>query len=262
MMITLLRSSEDDRFRFFDLGGLMRLDFGELVMTRDGSFTIRDGTLDELYHSEDGALYEAENLYVGSSGIFASGDASCCARILDVGLGLGYNAMMTLEAWLYNQSSQDVKILSLEHNSFLVKSLSSGTGPWQRSWPRHWLDWCRSLRYLDEVSLEATIELESGRTAIWHIHVGNACEFSNPFTQGFQFIWQDPFSPGKAPELWSEQWFNHLRNNSIPDCRLMTYSVARQVRDNLAAAGWNWEKINTPGTKKHWLKATLETHDL
>ena len=239
----------------------MGLEFGEFVVTRDGSFTIRDNALYELYHSEDGALYEAENLYVGGSGIFSAEDLTCRVSVLDVGLGLGYNAMMTLEAWSNSYPAKNLEILSLELNANLVASLASGEAVWQRSWPIHWLSWCRSLRVVEENELEAIIETDSGLSATWRILVGNASHFSTPSEKGFDYVWQDPFSPGKAPELWSKAWFEHLKKHASPGCQLMTYSVARQVRENLTEAGWQWEKINTPGKKKHWLRASLETYD-
>ena len=40
------------------------------------------------------------------------------------------------------------------------------------------------------------------------------------------------------------------------NCVLMTYSVARVVKDSLNAGGWNFEKIPAPGKKSAWLRAS------
>jgi tRNA 5-methylaminomethyl-2-thiouridine biosynthesis bifunctional protein len=74
---------------------------------------------------------------------------------------------------------------------------------------------------------------------------------------GFDFVWQDPFSPQKNPTMWSAEWFARVREVSATGCTLMTYSVARAVRDALAASGWSVAKIPTSiRMKRHWLRAT------
>ena len=70
------------------------------------------------------------------------------------------------------------------------------------------------------------------------------------------YVWQDAFSPKKNCELWTTEWFQQIRNYASGDAVLVTYSVARMVRDNLASAGWRWQKMQTSGLKRSWLKAT------
>ena len=48
------------------------------------------------------------------------------------------------------------------------------------------------------------------------------------------------------------------KEKSEQNCTLITYSVARIVKDNLEKSSWKWQKISpSKGDKKNWLKANL-----
>ena len=96
---------------------------------------------------------------------------------------------------------------------------------------------------------------KSQATCKWQVIIGDGIATPLP-DQHFDFIWQDAFSPKKNPDLWSEEWFRKLMKASTENAVLMTYSVARVVKDGLEGAGWHYAKIKAPGKKKHWLKAT------
>ena len=60
----------------------------------------------------------------------------------------------------------------------------------------------------------------------------------------------------KNPELWSEKWFQSLNNSSSEKVVLVTYSVARVVKDGLTGGGWDFEKRKGSGVKRQWMRAT------
>lgn len=91
----------------------------------------------------------------------------------------------------------------------------------------------------------------------WDIFVGDAAAVlaAQPHAAA-DFIWQDPFSPDKNPAMWGVAWFHALRPHAADGAQLVTYSVARGVREALEHGGWKWEKIKTATKlKKHWLRA-------
>ena len=119
---------------------------GKLIETADGSLSLIHPEHDECYHSHGGALWEAQSLYCKASGIIETlNTAVGIIRVLDVGLGLAYNACSTIDAWFQSGGSNCLEIHSLEINADLVTALSGGTGAWQENWPSHWQDWCKSL---------------------------------------------------------------------------------------------------------------------
>jgi tRNA U34 5-methylaminomethyl-2-thiouridine-forming methyltransferase MnmC len=237
-------------------------DLGQVVTTEDGSLSLRHPEHGECYHSDAGAAAEALSLYLLGSGIadrFATGVAA--TAVLDVGLGLGYNALATLHAWMTAAQPGDLTLLSLEINPQLVAALASGQAPWQANWDERALQCVRALHEEPGgAAWRGVIAHPSGASAHWVIRIGDAetVELADSGARPFDYVWQDPFSPDKNPALWTSAWFAKVRAVAGERCVLMTYSVARRVRDALSASGWLPERIPTPlGRKRHWLMARL-----
>lgn len=232
---------------------------GDLVETADGSLTLRHPGHSETYHSFAGAETEARELYVKSSGFIAALGEAAPLRVLDVGLGLAYNAMATFDAWLAAPDAPALTVVSLEHNEDLVTALAKGEAGWAANWPEARLFLASSIAKGVSTSADFVanyVHPNSGALFHWEIYIGDANATMSRVTGLFQFVWQDPFSPEKNPDMWSEGWFSVVREHCAPDAVLMSYSVARIVKDALTAARWQYERIATPVQhKKHWLRA-------
>lgn len=231
----------------------------EVVTTSDGSLTLRHPGIDEEFHSMTGALTEAKELYIVRGG-FGESLARGDVEVLDVGLGLGYNALLSLRSWLEGPGTGDFRMVSLELEAELAQSLSDASGPWMEDWSKGNLQLCRELSS-SEVGFEAEYQHpKSGKSARWTIVIGDALVspwkqvLSGPLTH----IWQDAFSPKNNPTLWSADWFSSLAEVAAPGCVIMTYSVARTVRDAMSTAGFNVNRIPGYGKKRHWLKGIIK----
>ncbi len=225
---------------------------GTVLATDDGSLSLLHPDHGEAYHSRLGATAEARLLYVEASGILEAFAAGRDVRVLDVGLGLAYNAVQTIAAWAAAPAPGRLGIQSLEVNSALVDALATGEAPWQANWTPAQKSWCRALA----ADRAATIAhpLRPDTVCRWRIALGDAAvaNLEGPF----DFVWQDPFSPEKNPAMWSPAWFAAVRAAAAPQAVLMTYSVARAGRDALAASGWTAARFPAaPGHKKQWLRA-------
>lgn len=235
-------------------------EFGPLIETADGSLTIRHSIHGQDFHSEEGARFEAWNLYVLTSGFGTALQAHSKQdiMILDVGMGLGYNAAATIAAWLEGPGLMNIDMLSLEIDPRLAQVAASGCAPWQAGWPDSWLFGLKSLHScVDGFKAEISHPL-SDKILKWRISLGDASQ--KDFT-GFEckinYVWQDPFTPELNPTMWSSKWFEKLKGLARPECVLVSYSVARVVKQALEDAGWRYERVATPGRKRHWLKASL-----
>lgn len=222
---------------------------GKIVVTGDGSWTLAHAEHGETYHSSHGAMAEAVELYVGASDIKTRFLASATATsVLDVGLGLGYNALATIEAWLAAPAPGPLRIVSLEINADLVQALTAGAGPWQGNWSSERLNLARAL------GQNPIAHPSGGVDCTWDVVIGDALMAN--LTGYFNYVWQDPFSPTQNPSMWSRAWFQRVRSLAAPGCLLLTYSVARTVRDALIEAEWKVDRIPTgTGRKRHWLRA-------
>ncbi len=234
----------------------------QVLETSDGSSTALDPDYQESFHSTGGARAEAEDLYLKLSGLeqrFRSGEQHT-THVLDIGLGLGLNALCAIESWSQHSAPGDLTIVSLEKNSTLIRSLQDGRSPWQQYWPLQWKAWTKNLDKLDTDHFEMSmIHPNTTASLRWMIRLGQAEQglWHSSDPHHFDVFWQDAFSPKKNPELWTPSWFAKLASCSEKDSCLVTYSVARTVRDALNEAGWQWRKL--PGSlssKRHWLFAS------
>jgi tRNA U34 5-methylaminomethyl-2-thiouridine-forming methyltransferase MnmC len=234
--------------------------FGPLVETEDGSLTIRHGTHGQDFHSTEGARGEAWQLYVVASGYLGELSREGCAiHVLDVGMGLGYNAAATIAAWWEGSGTRALRVTSLEIDERLVAAVAGGSAPWFLGWQEPWKQGPDHLVRQSEAEFTARlIHPKSGALCDWRVVVGDGVTSLLTVGQGdFHYIWQDPFTPDLNPLMWSGEWFRSLVPLSSPSVTLMTYSVSRVVRDALQKGGWRPERITTPTRKRHWLRATM-----
>ncbi|MBF0441470.1 MAG: hypothetical protein HQK54_06170 [Oligoflexales bacterium] len=234
---------------------------GEIVRTDDESLTLKHPLHGEEYHSRSGAFLESVELYVRSSGFEekTAGDDKREISVLDVGLGLGYNALQTVRTWFLSPSPPPLKLVSVEINRELPDALSRGNAPWiDARFEKNFISFCKALNKKGNDFKAVITHPDNKAVCHWLVRTGDATalDLSNERGDGFHFIWQDAFSPKVNPELWTLSWFKKLALLCSRGCILMTYSVAREVKDNLKEAGFTIKKIPALGSKRHWLKAT------
>jgi len=73
----------------------------EPVKTADGSLTLHSERYNQTYHSVHGAVTESQHVFLEGAGVIerlSTGNNGKHLRILEVGLGLGINALLTANA--------------------------------------------------------------------------------------------------------------------------------------------------------------------
>ena len=152
-------------------------------------------------------------------------------------------------------------MVSLEKEASLLDAISVSEGSWQQGWPKAHIEICQKLKPAPYGFHATLTHPRSGLLGTWKVILGDAAssDWQSHLKEGATHIWQDAFSPKNNPLLWSESWFKKLRDVAQPKCIIMTYSVARVVRDAMAASGFKVERIPALGVKKHWLKGYLES---
>ena len=189
----------------------------EMVLSKDGSYTAYSKEYDEHYHStKDGALQESLLKHVFPA--FKIKDNLDEINILDICFGLGFNTLATIYYHKKNSLTSKINIYSPELDASLVKSLDSFSYPKEFDDFRHIImSLVQNGSYRDE-----TLYIE--------LFLGDAREYVKQFTNMFDIVYQDAFSPKSNPSLWTKEYFSDIKNSMKKDGVLTTYSIALATR--------------------------------
>ena len=218
--------------------------------TADGSFSLHSEIFSESFHSSVGALEEANSKFVLPAQLdrFHSGRD---LRVLDVCFGLGYNTAALMTA-LPNRGGPSLECWGLELDQAPLK-LALAEPTFQALWPEHVL---ASLGALSAHGCWQDWRRQHSVQMLW----GDARQQLRQLPTGLRLdlILLDAFSPGKCPQLWSEEFLQSLANLLVPGGRLLTYCRAAAVRNSLRHAGLELRSLlPKPGDGKAWSSGTL-----
>ena len=205
----------------------------ELLQTADGSFTLFIPEVEETYHSTHGAVQESMHVFI-EKGLKACDKEEI--RILEVGLGTGLNAALTLQ-----HATQKINYCALEPyplSKEILEELSINKSDqlemkFHLSAPNEWISIHEQFSF---VRMEVGLE-----------------EFQSE--EKFDIIYYDAFGPRVEPGLWTlermQQCFELLNDGGI----FVTYCAKGEVRRNLQAVGFVVERLAGPPGKREMLRA-------
>lgn len=184
------------------------------IKTEDGSFTFYNQVYRECYHSKAGAKSEAYYKFIQTSEIPSRLNEKPLLNILDIGFGLGYNAITALkEIMKYNGA---VEITSLEVDT---KPLYLAQSVYETD----------SIDHKILTSLINNKKWTDDKNSIILI-IGDARKAITQLQKKFDIIFLDAFSTNRNPELWTYDFIKALKNLLYPDAIIITYSAAFPVR--------------------------------
>lgn len=264
------------------------------MLTDDGSRTLRDGRLNETYHSGCGALSECLYVYLRNSGIEAriketveepiqkpvkranstAGRRDAPLRVLEIGFGTGMAWLLTAASALAHSCA--LEYVSVEHDLLpadVLRQLDIAQGiasaitrgdllpevAVAREIEQSWLAFRSGLpRRLSQTTVDWSVA--AGNTL--RLVMGDAREFLNNIepqpNASFHAIYFDAFSPASNPELWQTELFQSLTRLLTPNGRLVSYCVSGAVRRALESAGFVVQRLaGPPGGKREVLVAHL-----
>ncbi len=188
------------------------------VITKDGSETFYNEKYQEHYHSTAGALQEAFEKYVRPSRLFDG-----CA-VLDICFGIGYNSLAAVHFAIEN--NLNISIVALENDFNILKLIKTIN-----------MDKKYSKAFEIIKNVAEKLEYEDKKIKI-KLVMGDARETIKKLNHKFDFVFLDPFSTKKCPELWTEEFMKDIYN-VMNKGLLTTYSCAKTVRDNLRKVGFD-----------------------
>lgn len=248
----------------------------ELVLTADGTPTLRHPVHGEACHSVAGAFTQARERYVRGARVRERLCAAGEAAVLEVGTGLGLNAAALVEAAA--ECGGRLALTTLERDPLVLWrgfEIGASAGAWNpgtepseaaQSWLRPAHAALRAaLAGCGAGPADAGEVRDSGVVALGEVGtlrllLGDARAALGRLgaEERFDALFLDPFSPRVEPELWEPDFLAALARRLAPDGWLATYSAATAVRAALAAAGLRVGSGGRVGTKADGTLASPE----
>lgn len=222
--------------------------------------TADDGTpystaFDDVYHSSDGALGQAQHVFLGGNDLPERWRGREQFVIVETGFGLGLNFLATWAAWRDDpQRPARLHFVSVEKSPFRAKDLRRMLEPMlvlpgmtalaplmQRLcdvWPSPVAGWHR-------------LELAPG--VILSVGFGDFFDLMPLLRAGADAFYLDGFAPSKNPDMWSAEVFKTLGRLARDGATIATYTAAGQVRRDLIAAGFDVARRPGYGRKRDML---------
>jgi len=209
--------------------------------TKDGTQTIYIPELDEHYHSTNGALQEAEIVYLKAGLDYCEKDE---INILEAGFGTGLNAYLTMltSDKKINYTSIELYPLSEEEVSNLnhYETISGGTK--ELFLKLHEAAWGNFSPITDTFSLR---KIHDDLT-------------THSYDEGYDVVYYDAFAPEVQPHLWTADVFQKIYDSMNKGGVLTTYCVKGIVKRALKSCGFKIEKLPGAAGKREMLRAVKE----
>ncbi len=211
----------------------------ELIKTEDGSYTFWIPDVDETYHSRHGAEQESRHVFI-DQGLNAL-QVSSEIHVLEVGLGTGLNALLTLE----EAGARKIVYTALEPFPLGMAEVEALVDAQQNLSRKEWMRWVHALPFGTTEEWEANFVLEKRIQGIQDIES----------VMRYDVIYFDAFGPRVAPALWEATVLQKCYDILKPGGIWVSYCAKGEVRRNLQQAGFVTERLAGPPGKREMLRA-------
>ena len=205
---------------------------------------------DDIYFSTDGGLEEAETVFLKGCGLPEGWQKHSRFVIGELGFGSGLNFLTAWRMWDKTKTANSrLHFISIEKFPFDAEQLRQALAAWPElenysaqlidQWPGrvkgfHRLHFGDVTLTLIHDDISGALDAVDARVEAWFL---------------------DGFTPVKNPDMWSSEVMAKIARLSAPGARLGTFTVAANVRQALIEAGFEVEKKDGFGRKRHRLEA-------
>ena len=230
----------------------------KIILTGDGSSSLRVPELNVAYHSIYGAIQESIHVFIdaGFYGSYQRREPEPF-RVFELGFGTGLNALLTFieaeknNAKVYYEtiepfplSEDEIKALNYCQQLNRPDLLSTFEGLHNCEWKK-------------EITVTENFALKKLQTGIDNLPITIGIT-----TQQFSLVYFDAFAPNAQPELWTKQVFDKIYSMLEPGGILVTYCSKGDVRRAMMAAGFIVEKLPGPPHKREMIRARTRINEI
>ncbi len=223
----------------------------KIIVTEDGSFSLKLDCYDEQFHSIHGAVSESRHIFI-DAGLKAFSQPEL--SIFEMGFGTGINALLTfVHGHDQNIDYHTIEAFPLEEDEYLL--LHNVELIYQQ---------CKDIISLSKAELqEVFLRMHRSRDGE-RVQIAPNFSFTKEIVRledkifrnnTFDLIYFDAFSPNIQPHLWSDEIFEKIflamRKNGI----FTTYCAKGVVKRSLKKAGFTVEGLPGPVGKREITRA-------
>jgi len=216
----------------------------QLIVTSDGSHSLKIDEIGETYHSVHGAIQESKHVFIDAGLNYFSDKEEI--NILEIGLGTALNAFFTFienKKIKINYTAIEAYPLDLnliEH--FNYSEQLNATDIQEKFRLFHTCDWDKIIPFSNLFYFQKH-----------HIKLQD-CEL-NP---NIDLVYFDAFAPRVQPEMWESSVFEKLYNKMNSKAILVTYCAKGEVKRTLKSVGFKVETLQGPPGKREMIRALKE----
>ena len=215
----------------------------EIIITDDGSTTIRIPDWDENYHSTHGAIQEAKHVFIKNGlDIFKNQDS---ISILEIGFGTGLNTFIT---FLETANKEKVNYVGVEAYPISTEEIAQ----------MNYVSELQATQYQAVFDKMHSCDWESQQNITDNFILTKRKQFFQDIDDKEQYdlIYFDAFGFPLQPELWSEAIFKKMYEALLPKGTLVTYACRSSIKNAMLSVGFSIEKLPGAPGKREMLRAT------
>ena len=215
----------------------------EIIITDDGSTTIRIPDWDENYHSTHGAIQEAKHVFIKNGlDLFQKQDS---ISILEIGFGTGLNAFIT---FLETLNKEKVNYVGVEAYPISTEEIAQ----------MNYVTELQATQYQAVFDKMHSCDWESQQNITDNFILTKRKQFFQDIEDKEQYdlIYFDAFGFPLQPELWSEAIFKKMYEALLPKGTLVTYACRSSIKNAMLSVGFSIEKLPGAPGKREMLRAT------
>lgn len=212
----------------------------QIIKTSDGSYSIFNPEINEIYHSCFGAIQESRHIFIEAGlGFIQKPEIS----VLEVGFGTGLNALLAQD-WA-NRNKKKINYFGVEAFPVPSEIISQ-------------LNYCKLLS-IDKVICEKLHSAKGVKVILnpyfsFEVQYKKLQEIKMHDNQ-FDVVFFDAFSSEVQPEMWEEHVFRKIENAMKRGGVLTTYSCKGIVKRAMISVGFSIQKLPGPPGKREFLRA-------
>lgn len=214
----------------------------EIIITDDGSTTIRIPDWNENYHSTHGAIQEAKHVFIKNGLDLLQNQKSI--SILEIGFGTGLNAFITS---LETLDKEKVNYVGVEAYPISTEEIAQ----------MNYVSELQATQYQVIFDKMHSCDWESQQNITNNFILTKRRQFFQDIDDKEQYdlIYFDAFGFPLQPELWSEVIFKKMFDALLPNGILVTYACRSSIKNAMLSVGFSIEKLPGAPGKREMLRA-------